>query len=93
MLNRSLETHPGFVLIGFVCVDMGSALCLLFLITKMKVAVDADFALAYALSKSIRAPRLALDAASPRARAAIPRARGRARRAHPGRGRPAGRRR
>ena len=63
MLNRSLETHPGFVLIGFVCVDMGSALCLLFLITKMKVAVDADFALAYALSKSIRAPRLALDAA------------------------------
>ena len=27
MLNRSLETHPGFVLIGFVCVDMGSALC------------------------------------------------------------------
>jgi len=63
MLNRSLETHPGFVLIGFVCVDVGSALCLLFLITKMKVAVDADFALAYALSKSIRAPRLALDAA------------------------------
>ena len=63
MLNRSLETHPGFVLLGFVCVDMGSALCLLFLITKMKVAVDADFALAYALSKSIRAPRLALDAA------------------------------
>jgi len=63
MLNRSLETYPGFVLIGFVCVDVGSALCLLFLITKMKVAVDADFALAYALSKSIRAPRLALDAA------------------------------
>lgn len=62
-LNRSLESYPAFVLLGFVLVDMGSALALLALITRFSVAADADFALAYALSKSVRAPRLALDAA------------------------------
>ena len=62
MLNDSLESHPGFVLLGFVLVDMGSALVLLALITRFAVPVDGDFALAYAVSKSIRAPRLALDA-------------------------------
>ena len=62
-LNRALESYPAFVLLGFVLVDMGSALALLALITRFNVAVDADFALAYALSKSVRAPRLALDAA------------------------------
>jgi hypothetical protein len=43
-------------------VDAGSALCLYALFAAASVPVDADFALAYALSKSIRVPRLAFDA-------------------------------
>lgn len=62
LLNASLASDPGWVLAAFVLVDMGSALCLYALFTAMSCPVDADFALAYALSKSIRAPRLAFDA-------------------------------
>jgi hypothetical protein len=62
MLNASLTQHPGFVLLGFVLVDITSALVLLALIVRLQIPVDGDFALAYALSKSIRAPRLAFDA-------------------------------
>jgi hypothetical protein len=62
MLNASLTQHPGFVLLGFVLVDMTSALVLLALIVRLQIPVDGDFAFAYALSKSIRAPRLAFDA-------------------------------
>ena len=62
MLNASLTQHPGFVLLGFVLVDMTSALVLLALITRCQIPVDGYFAVAYALSKSIRAPRLAFDA-------------------------------
>ena len=61
-LNASLASDPAWVLLAFVLVDMGSALALYALFTALAVPVDADFALAYALSKSIRAPRLALDA-------------------------------
>ena len=61
-LNASLASDPAWVLLAFVLVDMGSALALYALFTALVVPVDADFALAYALSKSIRAPRLALDA-------------------------------
>jgi hypothetical protein len=62
MLNASLTHHPGFVLLGFVLVDITSALVLWALIVRLQIPVDGDFALAYALSKSIRAPRLAFDA-------------------------------
>jgi hypothetical protein len=62
MLNDSLTHHPGFVLLGFVLVDITSALVLWALIVRLQIPVDGDFALAYALSKSIRAPRLAFDA-------------------------------
>lgn len=62
MLNASLTQHPGFVLLGFVLVDITSALVLWALIVRLQIPVDGDFALAYALSKSIRAPRLAFDA-------------------------------
>ena len=49
-------------LMAFVGVDLGSAMCLLVAMIVFNVQVNADFALAYALSKSVRAPRLALDA-------------------------------
>lgn len=62
LLNRSLESHPGCTLAAFLLVDVGSALCLYAIFLVLAVPVDADFALAYALSKSIRVPRLALDA-------------------------------
>ena len=62
MLNASLTQHPGFVCLGFVLVDMTSALVLFALIARLQIPVDGDFAVAYALSKSIRAPRLAFDA-------------------------------
>jgi hypothetical protein len=61
-LNKALRDHPVYVLLSFLLVDMGSALLLLCAIVTLKIPVDGDFALAYALSKSIRAPRLAFDA-------------------------------
>ena len=61
-MNAGLDAAPGWTLFAFVLIDMGSALCLYALFAAAKVPVDADFALAYAVSKSIRAPRLALGA-------------------------------
>ena len=61
-LNKSLTQHPAWVLLSFLLVDVGSCLALLGIVLFLKIPVDGDFALAYALSKSIRAPRLAFDA-------------------------------
>ena len=61
-VNRALEESAVATLLAFIVLDIGSALCLLAAILTLGVKANADFALAYALAKSVRAPRLALDA-------------------------------
>jgi hypothetical protein len=61
-MNAALVSDPAWCLVGFVVCDLGSALVFFLLFSALDVPVDADFAMAYALSKSIRAPRLAFDA-------------------------------
>lgn len=62
MMNAALVSEPAWCLVGFVICDIGSALVFFLLFSTLDFPVDADFAAAYALSKSIRAPRLAFDA-------------------------------
>ena len=62
MMNAALVSEPAWCLVGFVICDIGSALVFFLLFSSLDFPVDADFAAAYALSKSIRAPRLAFDA-------------------------------
>ena len=61
-MNAALVSDPAWCLVGFVICDLVSALVFFLLFSALDVPVDADFAMAYALSKSIRAPRLAFDA-------------------------------
>lgn len=61
-MNAALVSDPAWCLVGFVICDLCSALVFFLLFSALDVPVDADFAMAYALSKSIRAPRLAFDA-------------------------------
>ena len=63
-MNLALERAPVLTLLCFVALDIGSALCLWGGFEATQAAVDADFALAYALSKAVRVQRLALDAAA-----------------------------
>ena len=63
-MNESLASCPLALLLSFVALDMGSALLLVLAYDCACVNVDADFAFAYTLSKAIRAPRLAMDAAA-----------------------------
>lgn len=61
-VNSALEESAVASVVAFVLVDIGSAACILAAITALNVHVPSNFALAYALSKSVRVPRLALDA-------------------------------
>jgi hypothetical protein len=61
-MNEALERCPVLTLASFVALDLGSALCLWAFFETTAASVNADFALAYALSKAVRVQRLALDA-------------------------------
>ena len=63
-MNGALEQCPVATLLSFVALDLGSALCLWWAFESCQLSVDADFAVAYALSKAVRLQRLALDAAA-----------------------------
>ena len=63
-MNGALELNAAATLLAFVLLDMGSGLFLWGLYTAIELGVDADFALAYATAKALRAPRLALDASA-----------------------------
>ena len=56
-MNAGLDAAPGWTLFAFVLIDMGSALCLYALCAAAKVPVDADFALAYAVSEATEPKR------------------------------------
>ena len=86
MMNAALVSEPAWCLVGFVICDIGSALVFFLLFSTLDFPVDADFAAAYALSKSC-APRLAFDAVVAAKMAAAPSSRRRANASHPGRGR------
>ena len=62
-VNNALETSATSTLLAFVLLDLGSASCILGALVALSVPVGADFALALALSKALRGPRLALDTA------------------------------
>ena len=61
-INRSLESSALATLLAFLCVDIFVTCCVLSALIALRISVRADFALALALSKSLRAVRLALDA-------------------------------
>jgi hypothetical protein len=61
-MNEALGRCPALTLASFVALDLGSALALWAFFEASSASVNADFALAYALSKAVRVQRLALDA-------------------------------
>ena len=61
-INSALEESAVASVVAFVLIDIGSAATLLAAIIALNVHVPSNFALAFALSKSVRIPRLALDA-------------------------------
>ena len=61
-LNRALETSALATLLAFLIVDISATCAILGTLIAFRVRVPADFALALALSKSLRGVRLALDA-------------------------------
>lgn len=64
-LNVSLERNALATLVGFVLVDLGSALVLWRLIVRSGFEVDPAFTVAYALVKGpLKLPRMALDASA-----------------------------
>ncbi len=60
-VNRALESSASSTLLAFVLLDFGSASLILGALCAMRVPVGADFALALAVAKALRGPRLALD--------------------------------
>ena len=63
-LNEGLRASAGGCLAAFVICDIASALALYGAIAALNVRVGADFVVAYGLAKSVRVPRLVLDAAA-----------------------------
>jgi len=63
-MNSALDAAPVLTLGCFCFLDAGSALCLWGALEALQAPVDADFVLAYALSKAVRVQRLPLDAAA-----------------------------
>jgi hypothetical protein len=61
-LNVALEASAMSTLLAYMLVDVAATFSVLGALTILRVAVPADFALALALSKALRGPRLALDA-------------------------------
>ena len=62
VLNASLEKSALSTLLAYLLIDITSTLSILGLLVGLRVPVAADFAIALALVKAVRGPRLALDA-------------------------------
>ena len=65
-VNRALESGASAYVLTYLMLDLGGAFLLMVLFLALRVNVQADFALAFAISKSppLRGPRLALDSAA-----------------------------
>lgn len=65
-VNRALESGASAYVLTYLVLDLGGAFLLMVLFLALRVNVQADFALAFAISKSppLRGPRLALDSAA-----------------------------
>ena len=65
-VNRALESGAAAYVLAYILLDLGGAALLMLLLLIFNVNVQADFALAFAISKSppLRGPRLALDSAA-----------------------------
>ena len=61
MLNQALETSALATLLAYLLIDVFATFTVLGALAVLRVPVAADFAVALALSKAVRGPRLALD--------------------------------
>lgn len=61
-LNASLEKSALSTLLAYLLIDVGFTLSILALLVGFRIPIAADFAIALALVKAVRGPRLALDA-------------------------------
>lgn len=61
-VNSALTTSASSTLLAFVLADLGAASCILGALIAFRIQVNADWAIALALAKALRGPRLAVDA-------------------------------